>query len=189
MSKRFIQSLLLISLLLTGNSLFAQEKIPWTELSFEERQILQQLQIQENQWESLPAERQQRIRRGATRFERMQPTERAQALTQQRQFQNLNQQQQQVIQRFQRFNALSGEQQRRLRQFQQRFQNLPERERQELRRRYQEQITRLQRERQIQQDATNEIRQSRRRVQQILQQNNPNRQSNRNPRRPNSNNN
>ncbi|MDD9889454.1 MAG: DUF3106 domain-containing protein [Gammaproteobacteria bacterium] len=93
MKKKFIHSLLLFSLLLVSKIALAQEKIPWTELSFEERQILQQLQIQETQWESLPAERQQRIRRGATRFERMQPTERARALTQQRRFQYLNQQQ------------------------------------------------------------------------------------------------
>ncbi|MDD9889455.1 MAG: hypothetical protein OXU66_10345 [Gammaproteobacteria bacterium] len=93
------------------------------------------------------------------------------------------------MQRFQRFNALSGEQQRRLRQFQQRFQNLPEAQRQELRRRYQDQLSRLQRERQIQQDAANEIRQSQRRVQQILQQDNPTRPPNRNPRRPETNNN
>jgi hypothetical protein len=50
----------------------AQEKAPWTDLSLQERQILQQL---EPQWESLSAQRQQRLRRGANRFQQMQPAE------------------------------------------------------------------------------------------------------------------
>lgn len=163
---------LLISacLLLASELSLAQDYIPWTELSYEERQLLQLNQIEENQWNDFSAERQQRIRRGVSRFERMQPSERARAITQQRRFQNLNQQQQQqVVQRFQRFNALSGEQQRRLRQFQRRFQSLPPAQQQELRQRYQQQINQLQRERQIQENATRDLRQSQRRVQRILQ--------------------
>lgn len=159
-----------IYLLSASGTSLAQEFIPWTELSYEERQLLQLNQIQENQWNNFTPDRQQRIRRGVSRYERMQPSERASAITQQRRYQNLNQQQQQhILQRFQRFNALSGEQQRRLRQFQRRFQSLPPAQQQELRQRYQQQINQLQRERQIQENATRDLRQSQRRVERILQ--------------------
>lgn len=81
----------------------------------------------EPQWENLSVERQQRLRRGANRFQQMQPQEREQAKNQQQRFQSLSQQQQQRIinQRFQRFNSLSRPQQRRLRNVQRRFQNMP----------------------------------------------------------------
>jgi len=163
--------LLALTFLLTSSGLVAaQDAILWTDLSYEERQLLQLNQIQENQWNNFSVDRQQRIRRGVSRFEQMQPAERARAITQQRRFQNLNrQQQQQVVQRFQQFNALSGEQQRRLRQFQRRFQSLPPAQQRELRQRYQQQINQLQRERQIQENATRDLRQSQRRAQRILQ--------------------
>ena len=80
----------------------------------------------EPQWENLSVERQQRPRRGANRFQQMQPQEREQAKNQQQRFQSLSQQQQRIInQRFQRFNSLSRPQQRRLRNVQRRFQNMP----------------------------------------------------------------
>ena len=65
-----------ILLMLLGTPVLAQEKIPWTDLSLEERTILQQV---ESQWDSLSAERQQRLRRGANQWERMRPQERQQA--------------------------------------------------------------------------------------------------------------
>ncbi|MBT71978.1 MAG: hypothetical protein CMQ15_08070 [Gammaproteobacteria bacterium] len=94
MLKRIFQYSLLIHMLAIGTVALAQDKIPWTDLSYEERQILQQV---ENQWDNLSVERQQRLRRGASRWERMQPQERAQAQAQaqdqQQRFQNLSPQQ------------------------------------------------------------------------------------------------
>jgi hypothetical protein len=116
----------------------AQEKAPWTDLSPQERQILQQL---EPQWESLSAQRQQRLRRGANRFQQMQPAERSQARDQRQKFQNLSQQQQQIInQRFQRFNGLSRSDQRRLRNIQRRFQDMSQAERSRLREQFEQKL-------------------------------------------------
>jgi len=94
----------------------------------------------EPQWENLSVERQQRLRRGANRFQQMQPQERERAKNQQQRFQSLSQQQQRIInQRFQRFNSLSRPQQRRLRNVQRRLQNMPQVERERLREQFEQQ--------------------------------------------------
>lgn len=54
MFKNLLTSLFLVSLLLAGPAI-AQDKIPWTELSLEERQILRSV---ESQWDELSGERQ-----------------------------------------------------------------------------------------------------------------------------------
>jgi hypothetical protein len=94
MTRRIITINLTLVLLLFGALAQAQDKTPWTELSYEERQFLQQV---ESQWESMPAERQQRLLRGATRWQQMSPQQRTQAQSQQRRFQNLSQGQRQTL--------------------------------------------------------------------------------------------
>ena len=137
MIKQTLPSSMLLLVIFFAQVGLAQDKTPWTDLSLEERQILQQL---EPQWENLSVERQQRLRRGANRFQQMQPQQREQAKNQQQRFQSLSQQQQQVInQRFQRFNSLSRPQQRRLRNVQRRFQNMPQVERERLREQFEQQ--------------------------------------------------
>ena len=66
----------------------------------------------EPQWENLSVERQQRLRRGANRFQQMQPQERERA---------------------------KNQQQRRLRNVQRRFQNMPQVERERLREQFEQQ--------------------------------------------------
>lgn len=53
-----------------GANVYAQENISWADLSLEERQTLEQL---ESQWDSLPARRQAALRRGVSRWQKMQP--------------------------------------------------------------------------------------------------------------------
>jgi hypothetical protein len=73
----------------------------------------------------------------------MQPAERSQARDQQQKFQNLSQQQQQIInQRFQRFNGLSRSDQRRLRNIQRRFQDMSRAERSRLRDQFEQKLRR-----------------------------------------------
>ena len=115
---------------------FAQEKTPWTGLSLEERQILQQL---EPQWENFSAQRQQRLPRGANRFQQMQPAERSQTRDQQRRFQSLSQQEQRG---FRRFNSLSRPDQRRLRNVQRRYQDMSQAQRSRLREQFEQLLLR-----------------------------------------------
>ncbi|MCH7670605.1 MAG: DUF3106 domain-containing protein [Proteobacteria bacterium] len=109
-------------LLLFGALAYGQDKISWTELSYEERQFLQQL---ESQWDAISVERQQRLRRGATRWQQMNPQQRSQTQDQQRRFQNLSPRQRQTVsRRFQRFNNLSRDQQRQFRSIQRHYRSL-----------------------------------------------------------------
>ena len=84
MTRRIITSNLMFLLLLFGTLAYGQDKLSWTDLSYEERQFLQQL---ESQWDSISLERQQRLRREATRWQQMNPQQRSQAQDQQRRFQ------------------------------------------------------------------------------------------------------
>lgn len=160
MPRNIVNYLLLVSLLLTGANTYGQdsnpdtpvsdsgqalnaptsstaEKINWADLSYEERQILQQL---ESRWDELSPDRQRRLQRGANRWQQMQPQERAEAQEQQQRFREMPVRQKQLInQRFQRFNSLNRQEQVRLRTIQRRFQNLSPEQRRRLREQFQEQ--------------------------------------------------
>ena len=168
MIKQTLPSSMLLLVIFFAQVGLAQDKTPWTDLSLEERQILQQL---EPQWENLSIERQQRLRRGANRFQQMQPQQREQAKNQQQRFQSLSQQQQRVInQRFQRFNSLSRPQQRRLRNVQRRFQNMPQAERERLREQFEQQLQRQRNARPNQSDGARSTTQEQR-IRQVIRQN------------------
>jgi hypothetical protein len=155
-----------LTLPIYGQERQTEEKIPWQSLSPPVQELLQDA---ETRWDELPAERQQSLLRGAERWQSMQTEERENARQQQQRFQNLPpQQREQIVRRFQRFNQLSRDQQLRLRSIQQRFRNLPPARRRALRRRFESQFQQLQEEQRIQQDAMEEIRQSRQRVRGLL---------------------
>ena len=173
MIKQLLKIQFVLALLLLSEAGLAQDKISWTDLSMEERQILQQL---ESQWDNLPAERQQRLRRGATRWQQMQPQERSQAQNQQRRFQNLSRQQQQLInRRFRQFNGLGLAEQRRLRNIQRRYQSLPEDQRQQLRQRF---------EQRSRQGNSNQSAEDQRRIREVMRQTENAIRRNANPVRP-----
>lgn len=131
MIKRLLTNLAILTLLTWGTALYAQDRIDWSDLSLEERRILQNL---EPQWNELSPERQLRLRRGANRWQQMQPRERAAAQQQQQRFKELPQQQRRIInQRFLRFNSLERSEQVRLRNIQRRYQNLSQEQRLRLR--------------------------------------------------------
>lgn len=158
-AKRILQIGFTLCLFLTGTLAYAQDKIPWESLSMEQRQVLQQV---EQQWDRLPAERQQRLRRGANRYEQMNRQQRNQAQNQQRRYQSLSPQQRQTIrQRFQRFNNLNQQEQRRLRSVQRRYQNLSDEQQQQLRERF---------ERNGRQPSSTQSAEDRRRIQEVLRQ-------------------
>lgn len=158
MTKRVFNNLLLFGLLIASLNVYAQdsdtdtsdseplasslnasdvEKVDWADLSYEERQVLQQL---ESRWDNLSPERQRRLQRGANRWQQMQPRERAQAQQQQQRFRDMPLRQKQLInQRFQRFNSLNRQEQIRLRTIQRRFQNLSAEQRQRLREQFEQQ--------------------------------------------------
>jgi len=167
MKMRLGLSNLLIFLFLIGQAAYAQEKIPWNQLSVEERQVLQQF---ESQWDSLEPARQLRIRRGVSRLQQMPPEERSQARSQQQRFQSLSREQQQLInQRFLRFNGLQQAEQSRLRNVQERFRNMPQAQRERLIEQFERQSrtgnTDVQRQNPVQTPA------NQRRIQDVIRQN------------------
>lgn len=131
---KLVLILLVLPLSITA---IAQEKLSWSDLGEAEKTVLQQLELQ---WDSIPSERQERLRRGASRWLRMRPEERQSAQIIQQRFQNLTPEQQQLInQRFRQFNRFDRQRQQQLRNLQRRFRQLPEEERQRLRQRFESQ--------------------------------------------------
>ncbi|MSR11606.1 MAG: DUF3106 domain-containing protein [Gammaproteobacteria bacterium] len=159
MLKRLLTVPFLCSLLICGSALYAQEKVDSADLSYEERQVLQQL---ESQWDDLTAERQLRLRRGANRWQQMQPQERSQAQEQQQQL---------INQRFQRFNGLNRDDQIQLRNIQRRYQTLPAEQRQILREQFEKQAQQAQRNQPLRNNESLQNRDTQRRVQEVLRQN------------------
>jgi len=140
-------------LLAVSTIALAQEKTPWSDLSPDERQVLLQMEQQiEQRWEELSGERQQLLRRGASRWLQMPPSDCQSAETIRQRFNSLSPDQQQLInQRFRQFNRLQRGRQQQLRNTQRRFRDLPESERARLREQFESQARqRAQRQRQQQ---------------------------------------
>ena len=78
-----------ILLMLLGTPVLAQEKIPWTDLSLEERTILQQAQSQQQRFQNLNRQQQQVINDRFQRFNRLSGEQQRRLRTTQRRFQNL----------------------------------------------------------------------------------------------------
>ncbi len=143
----WIQTGLLLVLIVAGPAL-GDDAVPiWDQLTGEQQRVLQRFS---GDWDTLPAERRQRMATGANRWLNMTPEQRKQARGRLNKWRQLSpEQRRRARQQFHRYRQMSPEDQARVRKNFQRFRHMSPERRHELRRRW-EKMTPEQREHALQ---------------------------------------
>ncbi len=131
-----INRLLFVLLLMSVSSALIADTTPltWSELSAGQQQLLKPFS---DQWNSLPAPRQQKILKGVERWEKLTPQQRQQFKGRFERWQQLPaDRREKVRKQFQRYLAMTPQNRENIRQRYQRFNQLPAAQRQQLRQRW-----------------------------------------------------